>query len=31
MGHYKMRARVFVHTQDEFNAWSTQQAAGGTE
>jgi len=31
MGHYKMRARVFVQTVDEFNAWSTQQAAGGTE
>ena len=31
MGHYKMRARVFVHTPDEFTAWTTQQAAGGTE
>ena len=31
MGHYKMRARVFVHTPADFNAWMTQQAAGGTE
>jgi cytochrome c oxidase subunit 2 len=31
MGHYKMRARVFVHTPDEFTAWMAQQAAGGTE
>lgn len=31
MGHYKMRARVFVQTQDEFNAWMAQQAAGGSE
>jgi cytochrome c oxidase subunit 2 len=31
MGHYKMRARVFVHTPEEFNAWLTQQAAGGAE
>ncbi|HXM39191.1 MAG TPA: cytochrome c oxidase subunit II [Gemmatimonadales bacterium] len=31
MGHYKMRARVFVHTPAEFNAWMAQQAAGGTE
>ena len=31
MGHYRMRARVFVHTPDEYKAWVTQQAAGGTE
>ena len=31
MGHYKMRARVFVHTPEEFTAWIAQQAAGGTE
>src|SRR6266571_754641 len=31
MGHYKMRARVFVHTPEEFAAWMKQQAAGGTE
>jgi heme/copper-type cytochrome/quinol oxidase subunit 2 len=31
MGHYKMRARVFVHTPEEFNAWMAQQAAGGSE
>jgi len=31
MGHYKMRARVFVHTPDEFKAWMAQQAAGGAE
>lgn len=33
MGHYKMRARVFVHTPEEFNAWmaGAQQAAGGSE
>jgi cytochrome c oxidase subunit 2 len=31
MGHYKMRARVFVHTAEEFTAWMAQQAAGGTE
>ena len=30
-GHYKMRARVFVHTPEEYQAWLTQQAAGGTE
>jgi cytochrome c oxidase subunit 2 len=29
MGHYKMRARVFVHTPEEFAAWMTQQASGG--
>ncbi len=28
MGHYKMRARVFVHTPEEFNAWMAAQAAG---
>jgi heme/copper-type cytochrome/quinol oxidase subunit 2 len=26
-----MRARVFVHTPDEYKAWVAQQAAGGTE
>ncbi len=31
MGHYKMRARVFVHTPEEYTAWLTQQAAGGSE
>ena len=31
MGHYKMRARVFVHTPDEYKAWVAQQAAGGSE
>jgi cytochrome c oxidase subunit 2 len=31
MGHYKMRARVFVHTPEEYNAWLTQQASGGAE
>jgi len=31
MGHYKMRARVFVHSPEEFKAWQAQQAAGGTE
>ncbi len=30
MGHYKMRARVFVHTPEEFAAWMKQQAAGGS-
>jgi cytochrome c oxidase subunit 2 len=27
MGHYKMRARVFVHTPEEYNAWLAEQAA----
>jgi cytochrome c oxidase subunit 2 len=31
MGHYRMRARVFVHTPEEYQAWLTQQAAGGAE
>jgi len=31
MGHYKMRARVFVHTPEDYKAWVAQQAAGGTE
>jgi cytochrome c oxidase subunit II len=31
MGHYRMRARVFVHTPEEYKAWVAQQAAGGTE
>jgi cytochrome c oxidase subunit II len=30
MGHYRMRARVFVHTPDEFNAWLVQAAKGET-
>jgi cytochrome c oxidase subunit II len=30
MGHYRMRARVFVHTPDEFNAWLAQAAKGET-
>ena len=29
MGHYKMRARVFVHTAEEFDAWVAARAAGG--
>lgn len=28
-GHYRMRARVYVHTPEEFDAWVKQQAAGG--
>jgi cytochrome c oxidase subunit 2 len=28
MGHYRMRARVFVHTPEEFDAWATQAAQG---
>jgi cytochrome c oxidase subunit 2 len=31
MGHYRMRARVFVQTPEEFAAWMAQQTAGGTE
>jgi cytochrome c oxidase subunit II len=31
MGHYRMRARVFVHTAEEYKAWAAQQAAGGNE
>ena len=31
MGHYRMRARVFVHTPEDYKAWVAQQAAGGTE
>ena len=31
MGHYRMRARDFVHTPEEYKAWVAQQAAGGTE
>lgn len=31
MGHYQMRARVFVHTPEAFAAWMTQQASGGAE
>ncbi len=31
MGHYKMRTRVTVHTQADFDAWVKQQAQGGTE
>jgi len=30
MGHYRMRARVFIHTQAEYDAWAHQQAQGGT-
>ena len=29
MGHYRMRARVFVHTPAEFTAWMQQQIQGG--
>ena len=29
MGHYRMRARVFIHTQAEYDAWAHQQAQGG--
>jgi cytochrome c oxidase subunit 2 len=29
MGHYKMRTRVTVHTQADFDTWVKQQAAGG--
>lgn len=28
MGHYRMRARVFVHTPEEFDAWAAQAAQG---
>ena len=28
MGHYKMRARVFVHAAEEFDAWAAQAAQG---
>ena len=31
MGHYKMRARVFVHSPDQFDAWAKQQLEGGAE
>lgn len=31
MGHYKMRTRVTVHTQADFDAWVKQQAQGGNE
>ena len=31
MGHYKMRTRVTVHTQADFDAWVKQQAQGGSE
>jgi len=31
MGHYKMRTRVTVHTQVDFDAWVKTQAQGGTE
>jgi cytochrome c oxidase subunit 2 len=31
MGHYKMRARVFVHSPEDYQAWLTKQAAGGSE
>lgn len=29
LGHYKMRTRVTVHTQADFDTWVKQQAAGG--
>ena len=29
MGHYRMRARVFVHSAAEYDAWARQQAQGG--
>src|SRR5712692_9131035 len=29
LGHYRMRAQVFVHTQEEFDAWMKQAAKGG--
>ena len=29
MGHYRMRARVFIHTPAEFTAWMQQQIQGG--
>jgi len=31
MGHYKMRARVFVHTPEEFQTWMTERAAAAAE
>lgn len=31
MGHYKMRARVFVHTADSYQAWMAQQAEQATQ
>jgi cytochrome c oxidase subunit II len=31
IGHYKMRTRVTVHTQADFDAWVKQQAQGGSE
>ncbi len=31
IGHYKMRTRVTVHTQADFDAWVKQQAQGGNE
>lgn len=31
MGHYKMRARVFVHTPEDYQAWMAQQVAAATE
>jgi len=31
MGHYKMRTRVTVHTQADFDAWVKTQAQGGSE
>lgn len=31
MGHYKMRARVYVHTPEAFNAWMATQAAAAGE
>ena len=31
MGHYRMRARVFVHPAGEFDAWMKQQLEGGAD
>ena len=31
MGHYKMRTRVTVHTQADFDAWVKTQVQGGSE
>ncbi len=31
MGHYKMRGRVWVHTDEDYQAWMTQQAAAAAE
>src|SRR3989475_9104708 len=31
LGHYRMRAQVFVHTQEEFAAWMKQAAQEATQ